>query len=183
MHARNFSEVLFLTLRQICARIRLLVLDRQKNKQALAAVEHETSCIRTQLGESIQKNANLNAEVQAATLVSAKLQEDFKVTLERESAEAATAKQSFEQEIARLRAEISANPAPDEKCSFSIFSSIHFTYFKLTCICRRGLLGSSCLGALRRQKCSSKLRQGSHPGSKERSHAQRTRPIDDGVFD
>jgi hypothetical protein len=75
----------------------------KKNKQALAAVEHETSCIRTQLGESMQKNAARNAEVEAATLVAAKLQDDFTVALERESAEAATAKKSFEEEIARLR--------------------------------------------------------------------------------
>ena len=106
-----------MTFHQICARIRLLVLDRQKNKQALAAVEHETSCIRTQLGESMQKNATLSADVEAATLVAAKLQDDFKVALERDSAEAATAKKSFEEEIARLRAEISANPI----CSVSNF--------------------------------------------------------------
>ena len=106
------------------------MLDRQKNKQALAAVEHETSCIRTQLGESMQKNATLNADVEAATLVAAKLQDDFKVALERESAEAATAKKSFEEEIARLRAEISANPAPDEKCSLPHFVFHSFYFFK-----------------------------------------------------
>ena len=86
-------------------------------------------------------------------------------------------------EIARLRAEISANPAPDEKCSLPNLSTIHFIFLKFTGICRRRLLGPSCLGTLRRQKCSSKLRQGSHPRSKELIPAQRTRPVDDGVFD
>jgi len=102
----------------------------KKKKQALAAVEHETGCINTQLGESMQKNAARNAEVEAATLVVAKLQDDFKVALERESAEAATAKKSFEEEIARLRAEISANPAPDEKCSLSPFCLPFISFFK-----------------------------------------------------
>jgi hypothetical protein len=100
----------------MCARIKLLILDRAQSKQVLAAAEQEKTQIRAELGESAARISTLNAAVEAAALVEAKQQEDFKAAIEREAAQAATAKQSFEDEIAKLRAQISEHPAPNEKC-------------------------------------------------------------------
>jgi hypothetical protein len=111
-----FFVVANLTPAQMCARIKLLILDRQQSKQVLADAEQEKTQIRAQLGEADARIATLNAAIEAAALVEARQQEDFKASIQREAADAAAAKQSYEQEIAKLRAEISAHPAPNEKC-------------------------------------------------------------------
>jgi hypothetical protein len=146
-----------LTHRKICSRIKLLVMDRQQFKQKIALAEEEKARIRVQLGESDQHIVTLNASIEAAALLEAKLNEDFKAALARETAEAGAAKQAYEEENSKLRAHISAHPAPNEKCN----TVSHFLILRLSQLThifhRSRLSGPYGFGLFRGQKCPNRL--------------------------
>jgi len=111
-----------------------LVADRKKSSDAQKALEQEKTVLGDLLNKQIQESGveigKLNAAISAAAERQAALLSDIqKATADTAAAAAAadSAKVMLEQEIAKLRAEIAADPAPNEKCMclpFNVFRCI-----------------------------------------------------------
>jgi len=97
-----------------------LVADRKKSSVAQKALVQEKTLLNAKVQESGTEIAKLNAAVSAAAERQATLLSDIqKATADAAAAAAAAAadKIAHEQEVAKLRAEIAADPAPNEKCT------------------------------------------------------------------
>jgi hypothetical protein len=94
----------------------MYIADRQKSKEARAAAEQEIALLRSQADSSLQRMSSLNSEIAASVQREAKLKADIEAAVASAAADAAAARQTYEDESAKLRAEISAHPAPKEKC-------------------------------------------------------------------
>lgn len=106
-----------------------LVADRKKSSDAQKALEQEKTVLGDLLNKQIQESGveigKLNAAISAAAERQAALLSDIqKATADTAAATAAadSAKVMLEQEIAKLRAEIAADPAPNEKCMCNCLS-------------------------------------------------------------
>ena len=106
-----------LTQVQTCNRIRMLISDRVKSEEARAAAETQIALLRSEVDSSIQIVSSLNLQLAAGVEREAKLKADTEVAIANAATDAAAAKQTFEDEAAKLRAQISAHPAPNEKCT------------------------------------------------------------------
>ena len=94
----------------------MYIADRQKSKEARAAAEQEIALLRSQADSSVQRISSLSLEIAAGVDREAKLKTDIEAAVASAAADAAAARQTYEDESAKLRAEISAHPAPKEKC-------------------------------------------------------------------
>ena len=95
----------------------VIVADRQKSLDALSVIEREKALLSDQVQQMTQQIATTNAAVTAAAEREAQLKSDIQKLIADGTDAAAAVKVLHDQELTKLRSEIAADPAPDQKCS------------------------------------------------------------------
>jgi hypothetical protein len=98
------------------------VRDRSKSRQSLADAEQQLARFREQVEDFRKQISDLNVNIASCLERETALQ----AALARGAADSAAVNLAYEQEIGKLRAEISSHPCPDEKCTlFLVFIWIY----------------------------------------------------------